>query len=303
MSRQETQPDPEEVADRPKSQLTPSGRGMGHKDRTVELRPGVLRSFKQHFGAARQGGGNGADFSAFVDRIRNQTSLSCCVGMGQARIIHVEAQLQIFGGPNPSAVPYPAELGIYGGAREEEFVDGTQTLTDDGSNPALALQFLQSDVGVPLERDWPFDESKVNEKLPAEVLANALSYKVQNCYEIDSDPSYRPDNLVQIFDSGHLSSMAFPVGDEYENCNSEAPVMPVKGQIYGGHDVPLVGYRQVPVNGTMRRQFKSTGSWGTSFGFGGYNWFDESTIADSRASDFIVIMVAPSFGVPKGVGR
>jgi hypothetical protein len=275
--------------------VTPRGRGMGHLDGPL---PAAVRSFKHHFGAIRPGGGAGADWSAFVAAIRDQKTIGCCVGMAQARNIHIAAQKQEFGAPNPGAVPYASEIGIYDLAREEELISASDQLVDEGSVPGLALQALQGDVGVPLDRDWPFDVSKVNVKLPAEVLANALSYKVADCYEIDTDPGpARADALVQVLDAGHVSSMAFPVGDEYENCSSDAPVMPAAGTIYGGHDVSLVGYRIVG----GRRQFKSPGSWGVGFGFGGWVWFDESVITDPRASDFIVMMVMPAFGAAKKV--
>jgi hypothetical protein len=279
--------------------VTPRGRGMGHVFGPL---PPSVRSFRHHFGAARPGGGTGADFSSYVDHIRDQGQIGKCVGMAQARDVHVAAQKQLYSQPNPSAVPYPSEDGIYALAREEELTGPDDPISDTGSVPGLALQALQGDIGVPLERDWVAnvgsvgDPANVGVKCPAEVLAAALTVKVSECYEVDTDPGAgRRDALVQVFDAGHVMSMAFPVGDEYESCNSEAPVMPVAGTIYGGHDVSLLGYKVV----SGRVLFLSCGSWGTSFGFGGWTWFDESVITDPRTGDFVVMMVMPNFSATK----
>ncbi len=271
------------------------GKGMGHRFGPL---PDTVQSYKLRFGAARPGGGTGADFSPYVDAIRDQGQIGKCVGMAQARNVHVAAQKQQFGRPNPAAVPYPSEDAIYALAREEELTGPDDLIDDSGSIPGLALQALQGDIGVPLERDWVAvvgqvgDPANVTHKCPAEVLARALSMKVQACYEVDASPgAARRDALVQVFDAGHVMSMAFPVGDEYESCNSETPVGPVAGTIYGGHDVSLLGYKVV--NG--RVLFLSPGSWGTGFGFNGWVWFDEATITDPRAGDFVVMMVMPNF--------
>lgn len=272
--------------------VTPKrGFGMGHR---VGPMPELVLPARHLFGAARSRLAPGADLSGYVDRIRDQGQTSKCVGMSLARVAHVQAQVQKFGAPNPGQVPYPSEQGIYTLAREEE----GGTLADQGSVPGLALLALTNDIGVPLERDWPADNAKINTALPVDVLARALAMKVTAAYTIDSAGQQRSDDCANAILNNHAISMAIQVGDGYENCNSPTPVVaiPNNGTSYGGHDITLVGYRTV--NG--RRQWLNAGSWGTGFGFGGYVWLDDSVItADGRygSSDFIVVTVVPDFSL------
>jgi len=266
--------------------LTPSGRGMGHLDGPFEL-----PSTKRLFGARRGLGalmGN-VDLRPFVDQIRNQGKTSRCVGAAASRILHIAAQRQR-GGPD-FTVPYPSERGQYSLAREEACVTGDEPLVDEGSYPGMLAQAVTRDVGIVLERDFPEDDDRINERVPAEVLAKSLSLKVQAAHAIDSDGTMRVDDAVQTLLDGFGFICGIPVGDQYENCDSETPVGPAQGTIYGRHCIAIVGVKTV----AGRRLFLNAGSWGTDFGFGGFVWLDESVILDPRASDFTVFTVVPDF--------
>jgi hypothetical protein len=259
---------------------TPNGFFMGHIPRPWKPGTPTLRTL---LGARRFGMAGSADWSAYVDQIRNQMSTERCVGAAHARTIHIRAQFQKFGAANPSGVPYPSERGIYSLAREEVRESPDEALVDQGSSPSAADEALSKDIGVPLERDFPEDDSQINQVVPVDVLANALSIKMTGYYLIDSDGSQRVDDACQALISYSPFNCAIPVGPEYEGCNSEAPVMPATS-VYGGHDIAIVGFRIVG----GKRQFLNPGSWGGGWGFGGYAWLDESVISDPRASDFSV---------------
>lgn len=261
--------------------LTPRGYGLGH--RPGPYPPGT-RSTKQLFGAARPGGPGSADLSGYVDQIRDQAQTQRCVGAGRARVLHIQAQVQKFSAPNPSGVPYPSEQGIYSLGREEEAADGQQPLTDTGSIPALADQALCRDIGVPLERDFNPADSDIDQRVPVDVLARALAIKMTGYFVIDSDPTHRVDDVCQALTNRHALTICIQVGDEYESCHSEQPVVAAQGRTYGGHCIALVGWRVV--NG--RRQFLNPGSWGYGWGFGGWAWLDESVISDPRTTDLVV---------------
>jgi hypothetical protein len=241
-------------------------------------------STKHLFGARRVGLSGNVDLSDYVDMIRDQGQTSRCVGAANARTLHVAAQRQKFGGPNPTQMPYPSERGLYSLARAEESVTGDEELIDEGSVPGLLVTAVQRDIGVPLERDFPEDDANINERVPAEVIAAALSIKVKAIHLIDSDGLNRVDDAVQTLLEGFAFTMAIPVGPEYEGCNSETPVEACGAQVFGGHDVAILGVKTV--NG--RRFFKNAGSWGTRFGFNGWVWLAESVLTDPRARDFIV---------------
>lgn len=282
-----------ELIERAPLKVTPKlGKGMGHKPGGVWDRTKNPYTTRHLFGATRPGSGtSSADLSAYIDRIRDQTSFSCCVGMANARIVHITAQVLAFGKPNPGAMPYPAEMGIYGLAREE---DGEDPLTDDGSQPAQAINALQNDIGVPLERDFPFSAENINRVVPPDVLAKALAVKVEQAYLIDSEGTDAVNAACQALENNRAVAIAIQVGQNYEGATAANPVvMPETGQIYGGHDVTLVGYRIV--NG--RRQFLNASSWGTEYGLSGYVWLDEGWVSESATSDRYVVDVVPNFSL------
>lgn len=265
------------------------GFAMGHKALAL---PSVILPARAKFGANRIRLASNADLSAYVDYIRDQNPTEQCVGMGLARNVHVAAQFAKFGCANPGAMPYPSSQGIYDLAREEE---GTGPLVDEGSSPGLALQALLQDVGVPLERDWPIDPAKINTFLPVDVLAKSIAMKVTAAYAIDSQSTQRSDDCAQALLANHAFTIAIQVGDAYESCSSETPVtaIPANVQSFGGHDIPIVGFKTV--NG--RRQWLSPGSWGTGWGFGGWAWLDDSVITTASSADFLCVEVAPDFSL------
>jgi len=262
---------------------------MGHRPGPL---PPIVETTKKLFGARRSGLSGNADLSAYVQNIRDQAQTQRCVGAANARVMHVCAQKLQFGAPNFD-VPYPSECGLYTLALEEERFADTP-MSDQGSIPGLLVQAVTKDVGVPLERDYPEVDQYPNgvvPDMPAEVLAKALAMKVAAVHTIDSDGTNRVDDAVQTLLEGFAFSMAIPVGSQYENCNSETPVGPAQGTIFGGHDLAILGVKTV--NG--RRLFLNAGSWGPTFGFGGWVWLDESVLSDPRASDFLVWTAVPNF--------
>lgn len=271
-------------------QTTPNrGFWMGHIEGPL---PASVLPARAKFGANRIRLAAGADLSGYADYIRNQNPSNGCVGFALARNIHQAAQFAKFGVPNPGAMPYPSELGIYSLAREEQ---STGALTDQGSSPGLALQALMQDIGVPLERDYPFDTSKVNSPLPVDVLAKSIAMKVTQAYVIDTAGEQRSDDCAQALLANHAFTIAIQVGDAYEKCSSTAPVtaLPANAKSYGGHDIAVMGFKTV--NG--RRQWLSPGSWGEDFGFGGWVWLDDSVITTTSSTNFIVVEVAPDFSL------
>jgi hypothetical protein len=254
---------------------------MGHVPRPYSTAALTIRHL---LGAGRMGADAPIDWSEYVDHVRDQGQIQKCVGMAKARCLHILAQKLKFGRPNPGAVPYPSEDGIYKLAREASGDLANGGLQDVGSSPSAADEALSTDVGVPLERDAPPNDQTINQPLDVEVLARAIAIKMTGFYLITSDGSSRVDDACQALSQHGPFAMAIPVGDEYESCNSQAPVFAPQGKVYGGHAISIVGWRAVG----SRRQFLNVGSWNTGWGFGGYAWLDESVLSDPRASDFSI---------------
>jgi hypothetical protein len=267
--------------------LTPRlNRGMGHRPGAM---PANVQPTRRLFGAARPGVTGEADLSAYVFSIRDQAQTSRCVGAANARIINVVAQRMKSGAPDAS-VPYPSERGLYSLAREEEGGPDLP-LVDQGSIPGMLVQAVTKDVGVPLERDFPEDDSQINQKVPPDVLAKALSVKVTAAHTIDSTGEQRVADACQTLVEGFPFSVAISVGATYENANSDVPVVAETGTVFGGHDVAIVGFKKL-ANG--RTIFRNPGSWGTGFGVGGWVWLDESVLTDPRTSDFVIMTAVPT---------
>lgn len=268
--------------------LTPNlKKGMGHVPRPYAPGTPGIRGL---LGAVRAIDIKPVDWSAYVDHIRDQAQTSRCVGAARARVTHIRAQIQQFGRPNPTAVPYPSERGIYTGAREIVRESASDPLVDEGSSPSAADEFMSAEsVGIPLEKDWPEDDAEINEPLTAEALAHATAIKQLQHYVLTSAGGQRVDDVCNVLCKYGPLSIAIPVGPEYERASgdtSKKPVMPASS-VYGGHCIALVGWRFVP-GSQSRREFLNPGSWGTTFGQGGYVWLDESVLADPRATDFVV---------------
>jgi hypothetical protein len=270
--------------------VTPKkGFHMGHVPRAWKPGTALLRAL---LGARRPGMPGSASWSDYVDFIRDQKQTERCVGAAHARTLHIRAQIQKFAAPNPSAVPYPSERGIYSLAREE-VREGDEALVDEGSSPSAADEALSKDIGVPLERDFPEDDANINEVVPADVLANALAIKMTGYHLIDSSGSARVDDVCQTLVSYGPFNCAIPVGPEYEGCDSDTPVMPAS-TVYGGHDIVITEFKIV--NG--RRLFHNPGSWDPNqFGNDGWAWLDESVLSDPRASDFSVPTLVTDFSL------
>lgn len=233
-----------------------------------------------------------ASWSDYVDQIRNQNQTQRCVGAAHARTIHIRAQIQKYGTPNPTGIPYPSEIGCYSLARELVLTSADEVLVDEGSSPSACDEALSTVVGVPLERDFPDDDANINERVPVDVLAKAMAIKMTGYYLIDSDGSSRVDDACQALIEHGPFNMAIAVGPEYDDCDSDAPVM-MASKVFGYHDIAITEFRIV--NG--RRQFKNPGSWGTGWAAGGWAWLDEGVLSDPRSSDFSVPTLLNDFSL------
>ena len=271
--------------------LTPKlKKGMGHVARPYAAGTPTTRHL---FGARRIGADAPVDWSPYIGQVLDQDQTQRCVGAARAQALHVLAQHQRFGTPNPSAVPFPSFGGIYTLARELLVSDAATPLADTGSSPSAADEALSGLVGVPLERDWPSsDLSRVNDRLTVEALARAFAIKLSQHYVIPSEGSERIDDSCQALSGGPFT-MAIPVGPEYEGATSDpnAVVGPAT-KVFGMHDVCVLGWTVVRQS---RRKFLTVGSWGRTFGWHGFVWVDELVVADPRAMDFSVPQVVTNW--------
>jgi hypothetical protein len=120
-----------------------------------------------------------------IDRLRDQTITNGCVGFAFSRAINIRARLMGI------KAPYPSAQAIYTVARMKS---GARALVDQGCMPADAAEGLQG-FGVVDEARWPFDEAKINDVLPWDVLQAGADAQVAGCFRIDAFGQARTDQV------------------------------------------------------------------------------------------------------------
>jgi hypothetical protein len=216
-----------------------------------------------------------ADLSRFVDRIRDQTITSSCVGQAFSRAVHVRAEVQGLG------IPYPSALSIYTLARLEEGKD----LLDVGCYPRNAATAM-SKRGVCGESHWPFDEGRINDPVPWDVLQTSGDALVTGYYRVTGLGAERCALVRRALSSGYPVPYATQVDDQFEEYNGHGEIGAFQGPSHGGHMTCLIGYRP--------GAFLGVNSWGTGWGDDGFYWISDDRIGSSYCSDFYALTVAPA---------
>ena len=207
----------------------------------------------------------------------DQGNTSSCVWNALAACVQI-----VTGGPLISRLAGYAPTRAMGGEPRDRLID-------DGCIPADAVA-VATQYGVCLERDWTFDESKVNVMPPWDVLARASAYHVTAWERLAS--LGLSDEIARVLVAGYPVMFGMLVGPAYMNL---AP-----GVVYanvepngGGHMQAIVGFRPSAVApGT--RDFRIQGSWSRAFCQSGFAWVHESVLTDPSSSDFYALHAAPA---------
>lgn len=201
----------------------------------------------------------------------NQLQTNACVAFAFALAIFLRAHILGI------VIDFPSVLAIYAQARPEP-------LTDDGCYPRDAAKKLKS-WGTCSEKRWPFDEKKVNEPLPLDVLE--ADVQVSGYYRLTGSGQELASQIRQALSAGYPVPFGQEVDDEFENY-SGGVIGAWVGPSLGGHMSCLVGYRKA-ADGTY--EYLGANSWGEDFGVdGGFYWISEARLLDARVtSDFYAL--------------
>jgi hypothetical protein len=252
----------------------PLGRGKGWTYDTNPRAPGFGA-----FLAATRGPLAPVDMVPLVDHLREQGISSACVGFAFSRALDIRARIE--GVPNA----YPSAQSIYTVAR---LMDGQAQLRDQGCMPADAAEGLQK-YGIVQERLWPFDEGKINDHLPWDVLQAADSGRVSGCYRLDSFGAARVDQVRSMLERGYPVAFGMSVDQAFEDWRGGDPYSEPKGRSLGGHMQCLLYEPGIDKLG----QFRLVGSW-SGWGEGpGLARVTEGFLGSSFCSDFYAITLAP----------
>lgn len=253
--------------------------GMGWKPDAPDERDFKARAL---FGARAALRAEAMDLEACVRVIRNQDVTSSCVGQGIGGAINT--RLCKLRGPT---APFVSEQAIYTYARALARLSPDEKLTDTGSSPRFAMKGLKAD-GVPTLVKWPFDESKINDDLPWDVMQESSAFTLSAWWRIDSFGTTRILDICQALQEDYPVVFALDVDSDFQQTGVTKFGAQDPTKIVGGHMMYCVGFKTDPTTG--KKLLRCVNSWGESWGDHGFFWAEEEFFLN--ASDVYVIQVS-----------
>jgi len=141
---------------------------------------------------------------------------------------------------------------------------------DDGTYIHSAAEQLQT-MGVLLESDWPYDESKVNDPPPSHLAMAASDNRLSGAVPLKkrADVLDEVEALVRSGCPVVLSAQITRAG--FQDPDPSAVLDAPEGEIWGGHAILCTGVR---VLRSGLREFYIRNSWGASWGDHGHIWIN-----------------------------
>lgn len=228
--------------------------------------------------------------------IKDQSITSSCVGFADAQAITARRrflrQKRIDAGlPDPGQPEFVSPFSIYTAARALERKQsglpvGTP-LIDQGSQPSLALEAMGL-WGVCSEKDWAFDEGKVNDEPDPLELRTMSKDIIVKLYKISTtDPVERERLLAIAIDQGHLPVFGTEVDKVFEDY-SGGILGRRRGKSEGGHMLGACGHYPDPSDPTAKI-FWIWNHWTKSWGLNGFAQVDRDFIGSPDLGDIAVI--------------
>lgn len=201
--------------------------------------------------------------------IRDQGQIGSCTahaGTSAASYLHLS-----LGRPDPVFSP----LALYAMTRQ---LEGTPLTEDSGCQVRSVFKTMRRH-GVPLETDWPYDESKFSEDPPRTVDQLALEHQAITylvCDNLNAVKHSIVDQFPVIGGFDCYESMFTPEVDK-------TGVIPMPGEedsLHGGHCVMFVAYDD------SMRMVLFQNSWSKRWGRDGFGYLPYAFFNTGLASDF-----------------
>jgi C1A family cysteine protease len=205
----------------------------------------------------------------------DQGQLGSCTANAVAAAVEYDAKLS---GSDPGLL---SRLWIYFYERK---LEGAPTDQDTGAFGRDGFKVCQK-LGVPLEKDWPYDISKFTDQPPAKLDAEAREHRISNYRVVPRNL----DSMKAVLSNRQTIAFGFSVYESFESAEvAKTGIVPLPTRdekTLGGHEVLLVGYlSEQPNYGLVRN------SWGTDWGIGGYFLMPWAYFLDTHlSSDFRTI--------------
>jgi C1A family cysteine protease len=186
----------------------------------------------------------------------DQGGLGSCTANATTAAFQYDA---ILDGKDPGPL---SRLWVYYGERKLEGVLGQG---DTGAYGHDAFK-VASTVGVPAERDWPYDISTFEGPPPPAAVSDAGHYRLTR--PVRAVPQIET-SLKQVLSNRQTVAFGFTVYESFESddvASTGLIPLPKRGEkVLGGHEVLLVGYLAAHPEYALVRN-----SWGGEWGLGGY---------------------------------
>jgi len=214
------------------------------------------------------------DLGAHVDSVRDQGPTDSCVAFAICNALRIRASIE--GRP----ILFPSALHLYYAARA---LEGDGIVQDRGSYPRLALKAL-TQLGVCSEGRWPFDLRFVNQPVPWDCVQHAADARASAFYRINGDGEERLTMARRALSAGYPFVFGSKVDDAMRNAGTD-PIPPARGTIHGRHMQCCIGVGPLG--------WLTLGSWGRSYGFGGFTWISHERMASADVDDVYAFTLAP----------
>ena len=170
---------------------------------------------------------------------------------------------------------------------QERRIEGSLGQGDTGAYGSDAFRAAAT-VGVPSEKDWPYDISTFDHIPPSKATKDALTH-----YHLTKPTKSVPQTqhaIKQVLSNRQTIAFGFTVYESFEDSTRWSKGrMPIpdatREQVLGGHEVLLVGYLKSEPHYALARN-----SWGSKWALAGYFLFPWSILLDrSVCSDLRTI--------------
>jgi C1A family cysteine protease len=173
----------------------------------------------------------------------------------------------------------PSRLFIY---YNERVIEGTVE-EDSGASIRDGIKVIHK-LGVPTEKEYPYDISRFQVQPSMSVYMNAQKHKSVKYRRVPQNNS-----ILSAMVLGYPVAFGFSVYEHFQSPDFDG-ILKVPGKherLLGGHAVLLCGYRTLEKG---HIQFLVRNSWGTEWGLDGYFWMDYAYVMDPNlCSDFWII--------------
>src|SRR6185437_8358062 len=205
----------------------------------------------------------------------DQGHLGSCTANAVAAAVVYDAKLNV---SDPGVL---SRLWIYYYGRK---LEGAPADQDTGAFGRDGLKVCNK-MGVPLEKDWPYDITQFSVQPPASLDAEAAQHKISNYRVVPRNL----DSMKAVLSNRQTIAFGFSVYQSFESdevAKTGIVPMPTRGEkALGGHEVLLVGYlKDEPNYGLVRN------SWGADWAIKGYFLMPWAYFLDTHlSSDFRTI--------------